>query len=309
VVIVGGTSMIDFEVDVPSQRSAKMQTPPPGDPCLSDLSLNQRTISRWSVAEAISACVRYGIPSIGLWREPVAEAGLKKTVRMVEEAGLRVSSLCRAGFLTSSSREEATRAVESTVQAIDEAATLGAACLPIIAGGLPPGDTDIAGARRRFAQMFDHAVTVAEARGIRLAIEPLHPMFCADRSVIVTLSDALYHAEDYPETVVGVVVDSYNVWWDPSLDETLERAHGRIFGYQVSDWVLPLASDPLLSRGMMGDGFIDFRALGEKVAAAGYEGDVEVEIFNDAVWAADPEDAIRTVIRRHALHTHGSARR
>lgn len=292
------------ELDVPSGRPASVATPGPDHPSLVDLSLNQRTIVGWSVEQAVDACVRRGIPAIGLWREPVAETGLAESARLVKKGGLRVSSLCRAGFLTASSVDEARDSLASTLEAIEEAATLGAACLPIVAGGLPAGDKDIVGARRRFLEAFDQVVPVAQTRGVRLAIEPLHPMFCADRSVIVTLADAIRIADEYPSDTVGVVVDSYNVWWDPSLAESLQSAGGRIFSYQVSDWVLPLGDDPLVSRGMMGDGFVDFHHIGKMVRAAGYRGDVEVEIFHEGIWAADPESALATIMRRHAEFTH-----
>jgi sugar phosphate isomerase/epimerase len=139
----------------------------------------------------------------------------------------------------------------------------------------------------------------AEQYGVRLALEPMHPIYCADRGVLSTLDDALDLAERYPPAVVGVVVDTFHVWWDPAVADAIARAGERIAGYQVSDWVLPLPADPLLARGVMGDGHIDFAALSLAVAAAGYAGDVEVEIFNAEVWAAPPDEVAATVIRRY----------
>lgn len=291
-------------VDVPSMRPAVIETPVPGDPRLARLSLNQETIRAWSVREVVEACVRAGVPSVGLWREPVAAAGLAESARMVREAGLRVSSLCRAGFMTAADPEAWTATVDEAKLAIDEAATLEAACLPIVPGGIPDGSTDVAGARRRFVDGLDALVPYATDRGVRLGVEPLHPMQCADRGVVCTLDHALDIAEDYPADVVGVVVDTYNVWWDPNVGAAIARAGvgGRIVSYQVNDWILPLAAETRLSRGMMGDGYIGLADLGADVAAAGYAGDVEVEIFNAEIWAAPPDQALATILRRYVQH-------
>jgi sugar phosphate isomerase/epimerase len=268
------------------------------------LSLNQWTTRRWSVAQAVAGCVRHGLPAIGLWRQNVAEQGLDETVKLVKDAGLRVSSLCRGGFLTSPGFEEDNR------QAIDEAAALGAACLVMVVGGLPgvvPGEPlgevsrDLAGARHQVQDALALLAPYAAERGVRLALEPLHPMYCADRAVISTLGQALDLAAPYAPETVGVVVDTFHVWWDPQVFEQIERAgrEGRVASYQVCDFLSPLPADVLLGRGMMGDGVIDFGPLTEAVTAAGYTGDVEVEIFNADVWAADPDEVVATMKARY----------
>ncbi|MGW0182953.1 sugar phosphate isomerase/epimerase family protein, partial [Nocardia sp. NPDC003345] len=144
-------------------------------------------------------------------------------------------------------------------------------------------------------------VPYAAERGVRLALEPLHPMFCADRAVISTLAQALSMARPYPAETVGVVVDTFHIWWDPTLEEEIARAGaaGRISSYQVCDWLDPMTADPLLSRGMMGDGVIDFATIGRWVRDAGYRGDVEVEIFNAEVWAADGREVLETMKQRY----------
>jgi len=136
---------------------------------------------------------------------------------------------------------------------------------------------------------------------VKLGIEPLHPMFAADRSVIVTLAQALTLAEGFPSNQVGVVVDAYHVWWDPDLRAQLKRAAGRILGYHVSDWLVPLP-DLLLGRGMMGDGLIDLRALRGAVEAAGYEGPIEVEIFNQEIWDAPGDEVFELIMARSLVH-------
>ncbi|MEV4169705.1 sugar phosphate isomerase/epimerase [Nonomuraea sp. NPDC049709] len=284
------------------------------------LSLNQWTTRHWSLAEAVDGCVRHGLESIGLWREKVAEQGLAESVKLVRSAGLRVSSLCRGGFLTAGGlpgeegRTAFARALEDNRRAIDEAAELAAACLVMVVGGLPgvrPGEAlpttgpaggftrDLAGARERVAEALAELAPYAGERGVKLALEPLHPIYCPDRAVLSTLAQALELSLAHPEEQVGVVVDTFHVWWDPRLFEDIARAGSRIAGYQVCDYLHPLPEDVLLGRGMMGDGVIDFRPITRAVQAAGYTGDVEVEIFNADIWAADPDEVVTTMKARY----------
>jgi sugar phosphate isomerase/epimerase len=290
-------------VDVPSGRPASLATPQPGDPRLGRLSLNQKTVDGWSVAQVVEGCVRFGIPAVGLWREPVAELGLEESARLVREAGLRVSSLCRGGFLTALEGPDRQAALDDNRHAIDEAVALGTSCLVLVVGGLPDGSRDLAGARDRVAAAVDELAPYAAERGVRLALEPLHPMYCADRAVLSTIGQALDIAERHPVDHVGVVVDTFHLWWDPDIEKQIARAGRRIASYQVCDWITPLPSDDVLrALGMMGDGHIDFAAFWRAVHHAGYDGDVEVEIFNAAVWAADPEDVLATMARRYVEH-------
>ena len=264
---------------------------------LARLSLNQRTTAEWNLREAIDGAVRAGLPAIGLWREPVAEVGLETARRWVAESGLRVSSLCRGGFFTDPERAEA--AYADNLRAIDETATLGAPTLVLVPGGLPAGDRDLPAARQRVADAVARLVPPARDAGITLGIEPMHPIFAADRGVVSTLSQALDIAEQHDPDVVGVVVDTFHLWWEPGVTEQIARAGSRIVSYQVGDWITPLPPDALLSRGMVGDGHIDFAAFTRAVAATGYAGDVEVEIFNADVWAAPGDDTVATLARRY----------
>ncbi|QBI54193.1 sugar phosphate isomerase/epimerase family protein [Streptomonospora litoralis] len=285
-------------LDVPSGVPAGA-APEPGDPRLARLSLNQKTLDRCSVPEAVEGCLRAGIGSIGLWREHAADTGIARSARLVREAGLRVSSYCRGGFLTGYDRSAA---LEENRRALDEAAELGAPCLVMVVGGLPEGDRDLVGARERMTEAIADLAPYAAERGVCLALEALHPMFCADRSVLATLGQALDVAERFPVGRVGVAVDTYHVWWDPRAYAEIARAGERIAIFQVCDWVLPLPADPLLGRGMVGDGHADIPALHRAVDAAGYTGDIEVEIFNADVWAADPDAVLATLARRHARY-------
>jgi len=268
---------------------------------LDRLSLNQATVRRLGVPEAVDLCVRHGIAAIGLWREPVAELGLKAAAAAVQVAGLRVSSLCRGGFFTHADPAARAAAIADSKAAIAEAAGLGTGTLVLVSGGLVPGSRDIGLARRMIADAIGELVPVAQAHGVRLGIEALHPMFAADRCVITRLGEALDLAAGFPADAVGVVVDTYHVWWDAALVSDIARAGERIVSYQVCDWILPLPADPLLGRGHVGDGYIDFPPISAAVAAAGYAGDIEVEIFNEDVWSAPPDETAATVRNRFPL--------
>lgn len=285
------------DVDVPSLQPARVETPPPGDDRLRRFALNQRTTAQWDVRQVVDGALEAGVPAVGLWREPVHEAGLENTRRWIEESGLRVSSLCRGGFFTDPATAETSHA--ENARALEEAAALGAATLVLVPGGLPPGGRDLPAARDQVRAAVARLAPVAEDLGVRLGIEPMHPIFAADRGVVSTLGQALDLAEEHDPAVVGVVVDTFHLWWEPGLVEQLGRAGDRITSYQIGDWITPLPPDALLSRGMMGDGHIDFQAFTRAVADTGYAGDVEVEIFNADVWAADGTAVLATCLRRY----------
>jgi sugar phosphate isomerase/epimerase len=256
----------------------------------------------------VALCARHGIPAIGLWRDRVAEVGLAQAAATVRGAGLHVSSLCRAGFFTHADSEGRRDARTDNRAAIIEAAELGADALVLVCGGLVPGSRDLGLARRMVADAIGDLVPEARRLGVRLGIEPVHPMFCADRSVIASLGEAIDLAAQFPADAVGVVVDTYHVWWDARLAGEIARASGRIVGLQVCDWVLPLPRDIMLGRGHIGDGVIDFGPVSAAVTAAGYHGYVEVEIFNADVWAA-PADQTAATVRARFAAAFGSGER
>jgi sugar phosphate isomerase/epimerase len=260
---------------------------------LDRLSLNQATVNKLTVAEAVDLCVRHDIPAIGLWREHVAAAGLESAAAAVRAAGLQVTSLCRGGFFTHEDPAARKAAIEDNKAAIAEAAALGTDTLVLVSGGLVPGSRDITLARRLIADAIGELVPVAQAHGVRLAIEALHPMFAADRCVITRLGEALDLALTFPADAVGVVVDTYHVWWDAALQADIARAANRIVSYQVCDWLLPLPANTLLGRGHVGDGHIDFPPITAAVEAAGYQTYIEVEIFNETIWNAPPDETAK----------------
>lgn len=284
------------------------------------LSINTATIKKASLAEALDLSVAAGLKHVGLWRDKVAEVGLETAVEMVKASGLQVSSLCRGGFLTAADEAGQAAALEDNKAAILEAKALGTTEIIMVVGGLPDfsvspgavdgggestavvGGKDIVVARQRVADRLAELVPFALAHGVRLVLEPLHPMYAADRAVLSTLGQALDLAAPHPAEAVGVVVDTFHVWWDPSLQEQIARAgaEGRIASYQVCDFNLPIAADALLSRGFMGDGVIDFASIGAWVAEAGYNGVVEVEIFNADIWNLPYAEVVDTVKTRYA---------
>ncbi|MET0956522.1 MAG: sugar phosphate isomerase/epimerase family protein [Cryobacterium sp.] len=262
------------------------------------LSINQATIKYADLATALTVTAAAGVSSIGLWREPLAEVGLPAAVRLIEDSGLRVSSLCRGGFFTAPEAAVRRAALDENRRAIAETAAIDAPTLVLVAGGLPEGSRDLVGARERVRDAIGELADDARAAGVTLAIEPLHPMYASDRAVISTLGQALDLAEQFGSDAVGVVIDTFHVWWDPALAAQIARAGagGYVASYQVCDWATPLPADVLLARHYPGDGVIDFAAISELVTAAGYSGDVEVEIFNQAIWDTPAAEVVaRTV--------------
>ena len=261
----------------------------------SRLSLNQITTANWTVCEAVEGCVRHGVPSIALWRNKIEEAGLAPCVRLVKDAQLHVSSVCRGGMFPAATEAERKKNLEDNFRAADEAAALNADSLVMVVGGC--SEVGIEDARTMVSDGVAALVPYARERGVRIGLEPLHPMYAAERSVLVTIGQALKLASAYCSEEVGVVLDTFHIWWDPQVAELIAQAAGRIYGFHVSDWLVPLP-DLLLGRGLMGDGVIDNRKLSALVEQAGYTGPIEVEIFNRALWDSDPDDVLRRVIER-----------
>ncbi|MGW5416375.1 sugar phosphate isomerase/epimerase family protein [Actinomadura geliboluensis] len=261
-------------------------------------SLNQWTTRHWPLPDLAEGCAAAGVTGVGLWREPVAEYGLARTGKLMRDHGLAVTSLCRGGFF------QEPDALENNRRAIEEAAELGAPSLCLVSGGLPDGSRDLDGARARVADLLAELAPYAGEHGVQLAIEPLHPMYCSDRCVVSTLAQALDLAAPFPAAQVGVMIDTYHLWWDPDTWAGIARAgaEGRISLFQVADWVTPLPEGVLTGRGMLGDGCVELRRFREAVDATGYTGPIEVEIFNDALWAMPGAEALALTLARFAEH-------
>jgi sugar phosphate isomerase/epimerase len=258
------------------------------------LALNQATTKYWTLAETVRGCASAGIRGIGVWRDRLAEIGVSAAARLLTDEGMTVTSLCRGGFFTTDPN-----AIDDNKRAIDEAAEIDCPVVVLVCGGLPGASTDLPGAREQVRDGIAALIPYAAERDVQLAIEPMHPMFCSDRGVVSTFGQALEMAREFPAERVGVVMDSYHVWWDPEVERQIAAAAGRISLVQVSDWVTPLPAGALLGRAHVGDGHIDNPRLVDAAYAAGYEGFVEVEIFNEAIWSTPGDEIVRTVIERH----------
>jgi sugar phosphate isomerase/epimerase len=268
---------------------------------LSLLSINHVTVlQQWSLPELIDGLVRHGVPGISVWREKLHEVGVDEAARRIRDSGLAVSGLCSAGMITSPSPAEAAAGADDVRRALDEAAALGARCLVFVAGGIDARDKDLRGARARALDRLADLVPHARAVGVPIGLEPLHPMICARRSVLSTvgLANDWCDALDAGDAV-GIVVDTYAVWWDPDLERQIKRAGRRICAFHVNDW-LEDTQDLRLDRGMMGDGVIDIPAIRRMVEEAGYAGQREVEVFSARDWwTRDPDEVIRIVKERY----------
>ena len=272
---------------------------------LSRFSINQMTVKQLSMPELVEACGQLGVVNVGLWREPVQTHGLEATAKLVRDAGLTVTTLCRGGFFTAIDPDERAAALDDNRRAVDEAATLGTDTLVLVSGGLPAGSKDLHGARERIADALSVLGPYAEEHGVKLAIEPLHPMYASDRCVVSTLTQALDLAERFPAPQVGVTVDTYHIWWDDNAPAQIARAGagGRIHTFQLADWTTPLPEGVLNGRGQIGDGSIDMREWQRYVEAAGYTGAIEVELFNDVLWARDGREVLAETAERFVAHT------
>ncbi|MDX3117661.1 sugar phosphate isomerase/epimerase [Streptomyces scabiei] len=276
------------------------------NPDLSRFSINQMTVKQLSLPELADACRDLGVVNVGLWREPVQTYGVEATAKLVRDAGLTVTTLCRGGFLTAIDPDERAAALADNRRAVDEAAALGTEVLVLVSGGLPAGSKDLHGARERIADALAELGPYAEGQGVKLAIEPLHPMYASDRCVVSTLGQALDLAERFPAHQVGVTVDTYHVWWDDRAPAQIARAGagGRIHTFQLADWTTPLPEGVLNGRGQIGDGAIDMCEWQGYVEAAGYAGAIEVELFNDGLWARDGREVLAETAQRFLAHVN-----
>lgn len=263
------------------------------------ISLNVATVrTQWSLRQCIEGCARHGFGAIAPWRDKLVECGVDEAARMIADHGLRVSGLCRGGMFPAADAAGRQAALDDNCRAVDQAAAIDAACLVLVVGGLPAGSKDLAQAHRQVEDGIGKTLDYARSVGVPLAIEPLHPMYAADRACINTLRHALDICDALGDGL-GVAVDVYHLWWDPELDQQIARAgRARLLAFHVCDWLVP-TTDLLLDRGMMGDGVIDIPHIRAVVEANGFAGDIEVEIFSATNWwTKDPDHVLATVIER-----------
>jgi sugar phosphate isomerase/epimerase len=256
-------------------------------------SINTATLGyRLPIEQTIDAVAAAGFGAIAPWRRELEGKPAERVGRRIRDAGLKVSGYCRSSYIPAASHQQFQANIEDNRRALDQAAALGAACFVMVVGGLPEGSRNLAGARQ---QVHDGTALLLEAArevGVPLALEPLHPMYAADRSCLCTLEQALDLCDSLDparSAMLGVAVDVYHVWWDPKLEAQIARAGrgGRLLAFHVCDWLVP-TRDMLLDRGMMGDGVVDLPRIRGWMERAGYAGAVEVEIFSQDNWWQRP---------------------
>jgi len=264
------------------------------------LSIHQVTLPpQLDTPAFVELLARHGVPATSLWREKTRAHGVAATAKLIARHGIALTGYCFAGLIAAPDRAEAAAARDDVRRALDEAAELGAPCLVFVAGGVDARDRDIAAARARVLEGLAELVPHARSVGVKIALEPLHPMICASRSVLSTVKLANDWCDRLgAEDIVGIAIDTYAVWWDPEVGHEIARAGRRICSFHVSDWLAD-TQDLRLDRGMPGDGVIDLAGLRRQVEAAGYRGHVEIEIFSQRNWwQRDPDEVVRVIRER-----------
>lgn len=265
---------------------------------LSKLCIHTVTTKPWSIEEAARQYARVGVSGISVWRDSLQGRDAGKTGRMLTDCGLKVVSYVRGGFFPAAEAGDRLTAIDDNRKMIDEAAQLGAPLLVLVCGAVPGQTLELS--RRQIEDGIAAILPHAENAGIRLGIEPLHPMYADNRSAVNTIRQANDMSEAFNSPHLGVVVDVYHLWWDPDLQEQIARcgASDSLFAFHICDWKTP-TEDLLLDRGLMGEGCIDIRQIRGWVESAGFEGYHEVEIFSKTYWAMDQKRFLDMIVEAY----------
>jgi sugar phosphate isomerase/epimerase len=258
--------------------------PPPKD--LSRLCIHTVTTKPWSIGEAVRRYSTAGIKGITVWRDAYLDRDPAATGRLIRDHGLSVVSLCRGGFFASASVARRATAIDENLRCIDEASALGSPLVVLVCGADPA--QPLSESRSQIADGIAAVGAHASAAKVRLAIEPLHPMYAGDRSAVNTLGQAREICRRLASPWVGIAVDVYHTWWDDRIADEIAACgrEGSLFAFHISDWQ-PHPTDLLEDRGLMGEGCIPIRQIREQVEGAGFAGFIEVEIFSRRLWAGD----------------------
>ncbi|MGV3641726.1 MAG: sugar phosphate isomerase/epimerase family protein [Adhaeribacter sp.] len=261
---------------------------------LSRLCVHTITTKPWNIETAAREFSRAGIGGITVWRDALSGRDIPATGQMLREENLEVVSLCRGGFFPALSPAARQAAIDDNKRAIDEAAALGAPMVVLVCGAVP--GQPLTESRKQIQDGIAACLDHAREREVKLAIEPLHPMYAGDRSAVNTLAQANDMAEALDSPWVGIAVDVYHLWWDPDLENQIRRcgAQGNLSAFHVCDWKTPTL-DLLNDRGLMGEGCIDLRQIRGWVEAAGFQGYHEVEIFSDRYWQQDQYEFLEKI--------------
>jgi sugar phosphate isomerase/epimerase len=262
---------------------------------LSRLCIHTITTKPWKIEEAAKHFSASGVKGITVWRDALEGRNIKETGQMLRAQGLDIVSLCRGGFFPSIEKSKRKLAIDDNRKAIDEAAELGGNMVVLVCGAEPR--QPLADSRKQIQDGIQSLLPYAAQAGVRLAIEPLHPMYADTRSAVNTLGQANDIAEALDSPWAGVAVDVYHLWWDPNLEQEIKRCgkHKNIMAFHVCDWNVP-TTDMLFDRGLMGEGCIDVPLIRKWVDEAGFEGYHEVEIFSNKFWKDDQSDFLKKII-------------
>lgn len=263
---------------------------------LSQLCIHTITTKPWSIEEAAKSYSVEGIKGITVWRDALANRNIKQTGQLLHDHGLNIISLCRGGFFPNKEKEKRKLAIEDNLKAIGEAADLGTQLIVLVCGADPAQSLE--DSRKQIQEGIQTILPQAKAAGVKLAIEPLHPMYADTRSAINTLAQANDMAEQINSPYVGVAVDVYHLWWDPSLEREIKRCGKNVFAFHICDWNSPTV-DILLDRGLMGDGCIPVNKIRSWVEATGFNGFYEVEIFSNKYWQEDQSQFLTKIIKAY----------
>lgn len=269
-------------------------------PDFSRLCLHTITTKPWSIEVAMDKYAAAGIPGITVWRQALEGRDIAKVGDQLRERNLEIVSLCRGGFFPAKTATGLSEAIADNGLAIREAAALGAPMIVLVCGAVP--GQSLSESRKQIADGIAAILPLAEEHGIRLAVEPLHPMYADDRSAINTLASANALCDFLDHPLVGIAADVYHLWWDPDLAEQIRITgkKNRLFAFHLCDWMTP-TTDLLNDRGLMGEGCIDLRDIRNMIETAGFNGYHEVEIFSNRWWA-DDQDHFLDRIKEAYLH-------
>jgi sugar phosphate isomerase/epimerase len=265
---------------------------------ISKLCIHTITTKPWNIEEAAQHYSAAGVKGITVWRDALEGRNIKQTGRMLHDHGLTIVSLCRGGFFADKDLNKRKSAIDDNRRAIDEAAQLGTTLLVLVCGADP--SQSLRDSRQQIQDGIAALIPHASSAGIKLAIEPLHPMYADTRSAINTMKEANDMASALNSPWVGVAVDVYHVWWDPSLEQEIKRCgeNGHLMAFHICDWKSP-TSDMLLDRGLMGEGCIRVKQIRSWVEAAGFTGFNEVEVFSTTHWKENQSEYLQKIIKAY----------
>ena len=260
----------------------------------SKLCVHTLTTKPWDLKSCIHNYHAAGIHGITIWRNVLEGQDLKEARTMLNDHDMEVVSVARGGFFPSVDLQKRMEAIEDNLRAIDQTAAVGAPQLVLVCGA--DGRQSLEASREQIKEGILKVLPRAREGGVKLAIEPLHPMYAGDRSAINTLAQANEMAEQINDDFAGVAVDVYHLWWDNTLRQEIRRCaqNNHLFAFHICDWNVPTV-DFLNDRGLMGDGCINVHQIRGWVEEAGFRGYNEVEIFSDKYWAMDQNDYLEKI--------------